>query len=331
MPGHARTTRRDTEAPMPQPERWEPKLADPGLRDLTPRDWIAVFQRAAKDTVADNMPMVSSAVAYSSFFAIPSILLLSVGLFALVASPDMIGDLMDRFGTFMPTEATELIRDSLTRLDEQPSTGVTITILGLVLALWASTSAMTTYMTAVDIAYDREDGRSFLRKRLVALLMVVAIGVAVVLVGVLLVFGPYVERFVGDLLGIEEPLSWIWWVAQWPVLFFGLLTAFAVLQYFGPDVEHRDWKFITPGSVVAVVGWLVASSAFAVYTSFFGSYNKAWGSFAAVIVTLTWLWLTALALLFGAEVNAEVERSRELRQGRPAEQGVLAQRRSEIE
>ena len=314
---------------VPEPERREPTLADPRLRDLTPRDWLAVFRRATADTIEDDMPMVASAVSYSSFFAIPSILLLAVGLFTLVATPDTIEELMDRFTTFMPTEATDLLGDSLRRLDEQPSTSILVTIVGLMLALWASTSAMTTYMTALDIAYDRKDGRSFVRKRLVALLMVVAIGAAVLLVGLLLIFGPHLERFLGDQLGLESVFTWVWWTAQWPLLFLGLLTAFAVLHYFGPDVQHRRWEFISPGSIVAVVGWLVASSGFAVYTSLFGSYNKAWGSFSAVIVTLTWLWLTAIALLFGGEVNAEVERSRELRQARPAGDRVLAPRRSD--
>jgi membrane protein len=326
MGAHARDP---NAAGIPEPERYEPRLADPRLRDLTLRDWLAVFRRAVSETVDDQMPMIASAVSYSSFFAIPSILLLAVGLFTLVASPDTIGELVDRFDTFMPSEATQLLGDSLQRLDQQPSTSILVTILGFVLAVWASTSAMTTYMAALDIAYDREDGRSFLRRRLVALLMVVAIGAAVLLVGLLLIFGPQLEGYLGDLLGLESVFSWVWWTAQWPLLFFGLLAAFAVLQYFGPDVEHRRWEFVTPGSVVAVFGWLVASSGFALYTSLFGSYNKAWGSFSAVIVTLTWLWLTAIALLFGGEVNAEVERSRELRQRQPAAEHVLAPRRSD--
>ncbi len=107
--------------------------------------------------------------------------------------------------------------------------------------------------------------------------------------------------------------------AQWPVLIVGLLAAFATLLYLGPDVDHPKWQFVTPGALVAVLAWLAASGLFAVYTSMFGSYNKTWGSLAAVIIMLTWLWLTGLALLFGAELNAEFERSRELRQGKPAE------------
>lgn len=325
---HARPRGHETEA-LPEPERGERRLADPGIRDLTARDWVAIARRSVQETIDDNMPMVASAVAYSSFFAIPSLLLLAVGLFSLVASPDTIESLMDRFSTFMPEEASELLGGSLQRLEAQPSAGILMTIVGTLLALWATTSAMTTYMAAVNMAYDRKDGRGFARKRLVALLMVVAMGVAVLLVGLFLIFGPYVQRFVGDRLGLEGAIAWIWWSVQWPLLFFGLLVAFAFLHYFGPDVEHPRWQLITPGSVIAVLVWLLSSGLFAVYTAYFGNYNKAWGSFSAVIVTLTWLWLSAMALLFGGEVNAEVERSRELRQGMPAGEHLRAPRRSD--
>ena len=314
---------------MPQPERGEPTLADPGLGDLSRRDWLAVFQRAVKESLDDNIPMIASALAYSSFFAIPSTLILALGLFTLFSGPETIRDLMDRLDAFLPAEATQLLGDSLTQLENQPSAGLAITALGFVLALWASTSAMTTYMAALNIAYDRKDGRGFVRKRLVALVLVGAIGAAVGLVALFLIFGPYVERWVSDLLGLEATLSWLWWVLQWPLLAGGLLAAFSILQYLGPDVEHRRWHFVTPGSVIALVVWVLVSVAFGVYTGLFESYNKTWGSLSAVIVTLTWLWLTGLALLFGGEVNAEVERSRELRQDRPAEERVVAPRRSD--
>jgi membrane protein len=102
------------------------------------------------------------------------------------------------------------------------------------------------------------------------------------------------------------------------VLIAGLLAAFATVLYLGPNVDHPKWQFITPGSLIALFVWLAASGLFAIYTSMFGAYNKTWGTLAAVIVMLTWLWLTGLALLFGAEVNAEAERSRELREGQTA-------------
>ena len=308
------------QAPMPQPERSEPRLENPGLLDLSFRDWRAIFVRAVKEFLEDNGTMLASALAYSTFFAIPSVLLVVVGVFTLVVGPETISSLMAHFSHVMPGQATSLLGGSLHRLDQHPSAGITMTIVGFVLAIWSTTGAMTSFMSAVNLAYGRKDRRSFPLKRLVAVGMVAAIGVAFLLVATLLIFGPGLEQLVASHAGpLSGPIGWIWWVAEWPILLVGLMAAFSTVLYLGPDVDHPHWRFITPGSVLATVVWLAASGAFAVYTSSFGSYNKTWGSLAAVIVMLTWLWLAAIALLLGAELNAEAERSRELREGEPAE------------
>jgi membrane protein len=315
--------------PMPQPERDELRLVDPGLRDLSFRDWRAILVRAVKEFLEDNGTMLASALAYSTFFAIPSVLLVVVGAFTLIAGPATITALMGHFSHVMPGQATSLLGGSLHRLDQHPSTGLAMTIVGAVLAVWATTGAMTSYMTALNLAYERKDGRSFVRKRLIAVELVAVIGFAFLLVAVLLIFGPAVELFVAAHAGpVSGVIGWIWWIAEWPILVTGLLAAFATLLYLGPDVAHPRWRFITPGSIFAAVVWLAASGAFAVYTAMFGSYNKTWGSLAGVIIMLTWLWLAAIALLLGAEINAEAERSRELRQGQPAERELLAPTRS---
>jgi membrane protein len=140
------------------------------------------------------------------------------------------------------------------------------------------------------------------------------LGIAFLLVAVLLIFGPVIENAISSRVGPAGTLvDWVWWIAQWPILLVGLLAAFATLLYLGPDVEHRKWEFLTPGSLVAALLWIAASGLFAVYTSTFASYNKTWGSLSAVIVMLTWLWITGMALLLGAEINSEAERSRLLR------------------
>lgn len=315
--------------PMPQPERHEPRLDDPGLGDLSFRDWRAIVVRAFKEFLDDNGTMIASALAYSTFFAIPSVLLVVVGVFTLVAGPQTITSLMAHFSHVMPGQAASLLGGSLHRLDQHPSTGIAMTIVGAVLAVWATTGAMTSYMTALNLAYERKDGRSFIRKRLVALELVAVIGFAFLLVAVLLIFGSPLEQLVAAHVGpVSGAVGWIWWIAEWPILVTGLLAAFATLLYLGPDVAHPRWRFITPGSVLATIIWLAASGAFAIYTASFGSYNKTWGSLAAVIIMLTWLWLAAIALLLGAELNAETERSRELREGRPAERRLLVPSRS---
>jgi membrane protein len=310
----AEVREREDAAMTPEPQSGESRLADPRLRDLSLRDWRGIFRRAVKRLVADHGTMLASALAYSTFFAIPSVLLVVVGTFTLVVGPETISSLMQHFSRVMPAEATTLLGQSLHRLDRSPSESVVVTIVGAVLALWAMTSAMTTYMTALDLAYERKDSRSFVRKRLVALALVTLIGLVFLLVAVLLMFGPPLEQLVDSHAGgASGAVSWIWWIAQWPILIGGLLIAFSILLDAGPDVTRPRRRLLTPGSVLATVVWLAASGGFAYFTSNFGSYNKTWGSLAAVIIMLTWLWLAALALLLGAELNAETERTLERR------------------
>jgi membrane protein len=305
----------DEPTPSPQPERAEPKVRDPGLRDLSFADWKAIVIRAGKKFMEDNAMMLASALAYSSFFAIPSVLIVATGLFTLIAGPQTITNLIQHLHGVIPGQASSLLKQSLLRADAHPGTSLVITIVGFVLAVWSVTGAMTGYMTAINIAYGRKDRRSFVKKRRVALKMAAVMSVAFALVAVLTIFGPVVEHSIATRIGAAGGvLNVIWWIAQWPILLSGLLVAFAALLYLGPDVEQPKWEFLTPGSLVAALLWIVASGLFAVYTATFASYNKTWGTLSAVIVMLTWLWLTAMALLLGAEINAEAERSRELRQ-----------------
>lgn len=269
-------------------------------------EWIAVARRAGKETLDDHMVLIAQALAFSTFLAIPSVLLVGVGLFTLVAGGGTIDSLIAHLHGVMPPQARQLLSDSLHRLDHTPTTSITVTVIGFAVALWSTTSAMSSYMTALDLAFDRTDGRSFLARRLVALKLVACLVVAFVLVAGLLIFGPPIEEHVGRTLGHERAVAYVWWIVQWPILVLGLLAAFATMLYLGPDVERRSWRMATPGAVVAVVIWLAASGAFALYTARFDSYNKAWGSLAAVIVMLVWLWLAGLALLFGAELDSEL-------------------------
>jgi membrane protein len=310
--------------PTPQPEPHEPRLHDPGLSDLSRRDYQAIVIRAGKESLDDQITDLAAALAYYSFLAIPSILLVALGVFSVFADASAVQSLIDRVGTVAPAEATALVEDSLTRMTENSSGGWAMAIVGLLLAVWTTTGAMTSFMRALNRAYDRKETRGFVRQRVVAVVMVAIMLTAFALVFGLLVMGPALSGWIGDAVGLDAVFKWIWWVAQWPVLIVGLMLAFATVLYLGPNVDHPKWRFVTPGSVFAVVVWLLVSGLFAVYTATFASYNKAWGSLAAVIIMLTWLWLTGCALLFGAEINAEAERSRELREGRPAQKNLQA-------
>jgi membrane protein len=266
--------------------------------------------RAGRHALADDVPMMASAVAYSAFLAIPAALLAVVGLFSLVADASLIADVMDRVASVVPAEAVDLLEQSLVRLDARPSTGVLMTVAGVAVALWATTGAMTTAMTAVNRAHERDDNRGFAKRRLVALVLVAGFGAAMLLLAALLVLGPHLEAWLGRALDAERPVSWIWWSVQWPILLVALFGAFAALFALSSDGSQRRWRAVSPGATIAVLAWLATSALFSLYASRFGSYNKTWGSLSGAIVTLTWLWGSAVALLYGAEVDAEVERSR---------------------
>ena len=275
---------------------------------MTLRDVTTVLRRAAKDSLDDDVPMVAQALAYSLFLAIPAILLVVLGVFSLFADASTIESLIDRTRNVMPEEAASLLRDSLRRTSESSSSGIAMTAFGLALAVWTTTSAATGLMKGLTVTYDRADERKFVRKRIVALAIVVALVVGMGLVLGLLILGPHLERWIGEASDLPTLTSWLWWGAQWPILIGGLLVAFGVVLYLGPDVDQPEWHWITPGAVAALVIWVIASAGLAFYSAQFGSYEKTWGTLSAVVVTLLWLWLSSAALLFGAEVNAETRR-----------------------
>src|SRR5690349_7007790 len=306
------------EAPEPQPEHEEPRLEDPGPTDLSKRDYVAIVKRALKQANDDHITNLAAALAYYAFLSIPAVLLIAAGLFGLLAGPDAVTTLIDKLHGIIPGQASSLLDGSLRRLTQKQSTSITLIAVGGVLALWSVSGAMQNVMWALNEAYDREESRGFVRRRIVAAAMAVFALMASALALGLLVLGPHLSVWVGDAIGNKTATEIVWWVAQWPILIGGLLLAFAVIYYLGPDVRQK-WQFLSFGAVFAVIVWLLASGAFAFYTSRFASYNKAWGSLSAVVVMLTWLWISSLALLLGAEINAEAERSRELREGQPAE------------
>jgi membrane protein len=312
------------EAPEPQPEREEPRLEDPGPTDLSKRDYLAIVKRAFKEANKDHITSLAAALAYYAFLAIPATLLIAAGLFGLFAGPDAVTNVIDKLQGIIPSQASNLLEDSLNRLTQNQGTSITLIAVGGVLALWTLSGAMQNVMWALNTAYGREETRGFVRRRIVAGAMAVFALMASALALGLLVLGPHLSRWIGDAVGDKTLVEIVWWVAQWPILIAGLLLAFAIIYYLGPNIAHPKWQFLSFGAVFAVLVWLLASGAFAFYASRFGSYNKAWGSLAAVVVMLTWLWISSVALLLGAEINAEAERSRELRRGEPAEEELQA-------
>jgi membrane protein len=282
------------------------------LADLAVRDYFGVVYRGIRSALADNVTNLAAAVAYYAFLAIPSALLVAVGAFSVFAGPGAVDTILDHLSTVMPKNAVDLLGESLTRTTRAQSGGLIMIGVGIALALWTLSGAMQTVMWALNAAYQRDETRGFVKRRLVAVTLIFCVVMSFALVFVLLILGPHASTWVGSALGDTTLVKWVWWTAQWPILLLGLMTMFAIVLYLGPNVVPPKWQFITPGAIFAVAVWLIASGLFAVYTSNFASYNKAWGSLAAVIVMLTWLWISALALLVGGEINAELQRCRRL-------------------
>jgi membrane protein len=277
------------------------------MRDLKLREWWQIGVGAVRSALANHVPLLASALAYSTFFAIPSLLLVVVGIFTLTTSPDAIDSLLSALKGAIPDQALELFGSSLKQINSRGQTSVLLIVSGTLLALWSLTGAMSAFMTAISAAYGVRDPRSFLRRRRIAFKLVLCFLLALVVICALVVFGPTLSGWLGRTTGHESLVSWIWWAAQWPLLIGALLAIITVMLWLAP-VQRPSWRELLPGAFLATAIWIVSSAGFAFFTATFDNYNKTWGSLSAVIITLVWLWLTALALLLGAELNAEAAR-----------------------
>jgi membrane protein len=277
------------------------------LRDLQMREWWQIGVAAGRSALANHVTLLASALAYSTFFAIPSLLLVAVGIFTLAADPGGIDSLLSGLRGAIPAQALDLLGSSLKQIHSRAHTSVLLIVVGTLLALWSLTGAMSAFMTEISAAYGIRDTRSFLGRRRIAFKLVLCFLLALVVVGGLLVFGPTLSGWLGRATGHESLVSWIWWAAEWPLLIGALLAIITVMLWLAP-VQRPSWRELLPGALLATALWVVSSGGFAYFTATFDNYNKTWGSLSAVIVTLVWLWLTSLALLLGAELNAEAAR-----------------------
>jgi membrane protein len=192
-------------------------------------------------------------------------------------------------------------------------------IVGLALAIWSASGYVSAFMRASNTIYDVEEGRPVWKSvpTRVGTTLVLLLLLAITAVGVVLTGG--LAEQVGKVLGIDKTAVDVWNIAKWPVLIGIVSLMFAILYYAAPNVKHPKFRWVSPGGVVAVILWIAASAAFAFYVASFSSYNETYGAIGGVIVFLTWLWITNIAVLFGAELNAELERGRQIEAGMPEE------------
>ncbi|HWG56819.1 MAG TPA: YihY/virulence factor BrkB family protein [Gaiellaceae bacterium] len=276
-------------------------------RRLSRGEWIAVFKRSFTEFLGDDCMGLAQQIAYSSLLAFFPAMVFLVGLLDLVNAYDALRDFM---APIAPGAVLETI-DTLQR-DTSKSTSVLAFVIGAAGATWAASGAMGSVVKAVNRAYDRVETRPFWKTRLVSITLVVLTGLTTAGLLLLIVFGGPLGEALASYAGLGGAFHWVWNVLRWPIAFVAVLLFFAIVYYLAPNTDVRTWKWVTPGSVVASVGWLVLSALFALYTSLSDSYSKTYGALASGVVLMLWLNYSAFALLFGAELNAELDNEAEM-------------------
>ena len=278
----------------PRPSAW--KLGGMRVTELG--------RRVIAEIQGDDCLGRAAQLAYYILFALFPFFLFLTTLLGYLPVPDLLDRIMEGLAQLLPGDALRLVQDNVRELVTGQRGG--LLSFGILAALWTSSSALTAIIDSLNRAYDVEEGRPFWKVRGLAILLTVGLSVFIVVSLVLLTFGPQLGRWVADLMGLGQVFEITWNVFRWVVIVGLLILAMAMLYYFAPDVE-QEWKWITPGSVCAVLGWVVTSLGFSFYVNRFGSYNATYGSIGAVIVLLTWMYLTGLFILIGGEINAEIE------------------------
>ena len=278
---------------------------------LSRREWLDVLKRTGKQFMADDCMGLAQQVAFSSLLAFLPTVILAIGLLGLFGPSAF--DSLERFvGSVAPHGVTDMI--ALAKKDAaQNKAGSAIAfVVGAFGAVWAASGAMGAVVKAVNRAYDRIETRPFWKVRLIAIVLVVATGLVTAGMFLLIVFGGSLGDALVSRTGLGGGFKLFWNIARWPIAFAAVLLFFSLVYYLAPNVEHRNWRWVTPGSLVGSVLWLALSGLFAVYTSFSGSYAKTYGSVAGAIILLLWLNYSAWAILFGAELNAELDRQADI-------------------
>jgi membrane protein len=275
---------------------------------ISVHDWITFFKRAFKAFLADDAMGLSAQVAFSSLLAFFPAVVFLVGLLDLVGA---YGTLKEFLAPVAPGDVLET-NDTLQR-DTSTGTSVVAFVVGAAGAIGAASGAMNAVIKAVNRAYDRVETRPFWRTRLIAIVLVVLMGLVLAGLLLLIIFGGPLGTAIADKAHLGSAFELFWAVLRWPIAFVAIVMFFGLVYYLAPNVDVRSWKWLTPGSLVGSIGWLVLSALFALYTSFSDTYSKTYGALASGIVLLLWLNYSAFALLFGAELNSELERQAEIR------------------
>ncbi len=283
--------------------------------ELSPPDWKESLRRTMREMKADRGPLIAAGMAFYWFLAVFPAVLAGVGILGLVhAGPDVSNSISNAVRRALPGDAARVLTDSITQATGRPSGGSAVAaIIGLAVALWSASTGFVALQAGLDVAYDVGEERKFARKRLVAFELIVVAAVMGGVATALIVFGQPLGEGLRQHLPFGGAFVLVWTALRWVLGLGALSLLFAGFYYLGPNRASPKWTWVSAGGLVATGIWLAASIGFSFYVSSFGSYAKTYGSLTGVVVLMLWLYLSALAVVLGGELNAELERQAEIR------------------
>ena len=287
--------------------------------DLSKRSWIGVLKRSVTEFQDDNLTDWAAALTYYGVLAIFPALIVLVSVLGLIGD-SATQPLIDNLGSVAPGPAKDIFTSAIENLQGSQGAAGVFFVIGLLAAVYSASGYVGAFMRASNAIYDIEEGRPIWKAMPVRIGLTVLLMVLTAVSAIAVTLSGGLAREVGGLVGVGDTAIQIWNIAKWPVMLVFVSFLFAVLYWAAPNVKHPGFRWLSPGGVLAVIGWVIASLAFAFYVANFGSYNKTYGALAGPIVFLVWLWISNIMILLGAEFNAELERGRAIEEGMPEDQ-----------
>jgi membrane protein len=287
-------------------------------RDLPRGAWSGVLKRTIREFNRDHLTDLAAALTYYGVLAIFPMLVVIVSLVGLLGH-SVSQSLIHNLSTVAPGTTKQILTNAIENIQRDRGASGVAFVIGLVAAMWSASGYVAAFMRASNVVWDVEEGRPFYKTMPIRLVVTLITVMLLTVSAAAVVFTGSLAGKLGNLIGVGGSAVQVWDIAKWPVLALIVVVILAILYYTGPNVRQPGFRWVTPGGILAVVLWVLASAAFAFYVAHFSSYNKTYGALASVVIFLVWLWITNIVILLGAELNAEIERGRQIEGGHPAE------------
>jgi membrane protein len=275
--------------------------------DLGGQDWKTLAKRVWADIGKDKIFLNSAALAYYFLLALFPLLLFLTSVIGVIlgSGTGLRHSLFAYLSSVLPSSASDLVSNTMYEVSDA-SGGGKISF-GILAALWAASNGMGAISESLNVAYHVEETRPWWKQRLTAVGLTIALAIIIISALVIVLYGGQIADGLAASYGLGDTFTILWKILQWPIVLFALILGFALIYYWAPSLKDQDWKWVSPGSVVAVVLWLLVSFAFRLYLHYFDSYSKTYGSLGAVIILMLWFYVTGAAILIGGEINSDIE------------------------